>query len=166
MHEKSAALLNKAVADEMAAIHQYMYFHFHCDDQGYELLASLFKKTAIEEMMHIERIAERILFVGGDVALAPNEEVATIRDVKEMLEFAVKSEQEAIRDYNLWALESANNADSVTKQLFESLVADEERHYDQFATELENMQKFGENYLALQSMERSKANSAPGGGEG
>ncbi len=44
--KKSIELLNKAVADELLAIHQYMYFHFHCDDQGYDLLASLFKKNA------------------------------------------------------------------------------------------------------------------------
>lgn len=67
MKEKSIELLNKAVADELTAVHQYMYFHFHCDDQGYDLLANLFRKTAIEEMMHIERLAERILFLGGDV---------------------------------------------------------------------------------------------------
>ena len=42
MYEKSIELLNKAVADEMYAVHQYMYFHFHCDDQGLELLANLF----------------------------------------------------------------------------------------------------------------------------
>ena len=28
MHEKSVELLNKAVADELSAVHQYMYFHF------------------------------------------------------------------------------------------------------------------------------------------
>ena len=33
MHKKSIVLLNKAVADELAAVHQYMYFHFHCDRQ-------------------------------------------------------------------------------------------------------------------------------------
>ena len=38
MHEKSIDLLNKALADELAAVHQYMYFHFHCDDQGLDLL--------------------------------------------------------------------------------------------------------------------------------
>ena len=41
MHEKSIELLNGVVADELSAIHQYMYFHFHCDDQGYDLLAGL-----------------------------------------------------------------------------------------------------------------------------
>ena len=34
MYEKSIELLNRAVADELSAVHQYMYFHFHCDDQG------------------------------------------------------------------------------------------------------------------------------------
>jgi bacterioferritin len=38
-----------------------MYFHFILDDLGYDLLANIFKRTAIEEMMHIERFAERIL---------------------------------------------------------------------------------------------------------
>ena len=54
MKEKSIELLNKAVADELTAVHQYMYFHFHCDDQGFDLLANLFRRTAIEEMMHVE----------------------------------------------------------------------------------------------------------------
>ncbi|PVV05574.1 MAG: bacterioferritin, partial [gamma proteobacterium symbiont of Ctena orbiculata] len=58
MYEKSIELLNQAVADELTAVHQYMYFHFHCDDQGIELLSALFKRTAIEEMMHIERLAD------------------------------------------------------------------------------------------------------------
>ena len=43
MHKKSITLLNKAIADELCAVHQYMYFHFHCDDQGLDLLAGLFK---------------------------------------------------------------------------------------------------------------------------
>ena len=41
MKKKSIELLNKAIADELGAVHQYMYFHFHCDDQGYDLLAAL-----------------------------------------------------------------------------------------------------------------------------
>jgi len=44
--------------------------------------------------------------------------------------------------------------------VFEDLVTDEERHFDQFDTELENIAKFGERYLALQSIERSKTRAA------
>lgn len=156
MHEKSIELLNRSVADELTAVHQYMYFHFHCDDQGYDLLAGLFRRTAIEEMGHIETLAERILFLKGDVVMKAAEEVKQIHDVKQMLEIARKMEEDSAREYNLFANECAQNADSMSKKLFEQLVADEERHYGQYDIEVENISKFGERYLALQSIERSK----------
>ena len=163
MYEKSIELLNRAVADELSAVHQYMYFHFHCDDQGIELLSGLFKRTAIEEMLHVEHLADRILFLKGDVMMEPAEKVEPIQDVKAMLEWASNSEQSAVRMYNQFALECAANADSATKKLFEDLVMDEERHFGQFDNEVENVKRFGEGYLAQQAMERSRASSGPVG---
>lgn len=156
MYEKSVELLNRAVGDELMAVHQYMYFHFQCDDQGYDLLAALFKKTAIEEMMHIEKIADRILFLKGDVELDASKPVEKIHDVKAMLEMAQKLEEQSIEDYNNWAMECASHADSMSKKLFEELVMDEERHYGQYDDELDNVARYGNEYLALQSIERSK----------
>jgi bacterioferritin len=156
MKEKSIELLNRAIADELSAVHQYMYFHFHCDDQGYDLLAGLFKKTAIEEMLHIETLAERILFLKGEVNLVASEEVKKVHGVKAMLEMAAGMETSSVEDYNKWANECSQNADSASKKIFEALVDDEERHFDQYDTEMENLLKFGDNYLALQSIERSK----------
>ena len=49
MKEKSIELLNNAIADELSAVHQYMYFHFHCDDLGYSLLSNLFKKLQLKK---------------------------------------------------------------------------------------------------------------------
>nr|HMN25202.1 ferritin-like domain-containing protein [Ignavibacteriaceae bacterium] len=109
-----------------------------------------------------EKLAERILFLKGEVEMKVGGDVQKIKDVAKMLELVSKMEQESAKDYNIWANESAANADSATKQIFESLVADEERHYDQFDTELENMKKFDDKYLALQSIERSKNISASG----
>lgn len=160
MKEKSIELLNKAVADELTAVHQYMYFHFHCDDQGFDLLAGLFKRTAIEEMQHIERLAERIIFLNGDVELKASKQVKKIHDVKEMLDIAAVMETASANDYNMWAIECSNNADSVSKSLFEALVVDEERHFDQYDEEIANLAKFGDSYLALQSIERSKNRAA------
>jgi bacterioferritin len=160
MYDKSVELLNKAVADELHAIHQYMYFHFHCDDQGFDLLAGLFKNTAIQEMGHVERLAERILFLKGEVEMKTMHEVTKTKDVKEMLKIAAKMEEDSAYEYNLWANECAKNADSASKQIFEGLVTDEERHFDQYDTEMENLSKFGDRYLALQSIERSKNISA------
>ena len=160
--EKSIELLNKAVADELLAIHQYMYFHFHCDDQGYDLLANLFKKTAIQEMGHVEVLSERILFLKGDVEMKIHGAVKKIHEPKEMLKCAAGMEDESAREYNLWANECSAHADSASKKIFEDLVLDEEKHFDQFDTEMENMVKFGENYFALQAIERSKVVSARG----
>ena len=160
MKQKSIDLLNKAIGDELAAINQYMYFHFHCDDQGYDLLGALFKKTAIEEMRHVETIADRILFLKGEIAMEPSQKVHYIKDIKEMLTFSAGEEEHAITMYNDFTNQSAQNLDSVTKRLFEDIVIDEERHFDQFDTEIDNLDKFGDRYLALQSIERSKTRSA------
>ncbi len=163
MYQKSIELLNLSIAEELTAVSQYMYFHFRCDDQGYDLLSGLFRKAAIQEMMHIERLADRILFLKGEVEMKAAEEVKKIHDVKEMVVVARGMEEQGVKDYNQRALECASNADSISKQLFESLVADEEGHYALFDTEADNLDKFGDNYLALQSIERSK-NSAMGPG--
>lgn len=156
MHEKSIELLNKAIADELSAVHQYMYFHFHCEDQGYELLSGLYFQTAIEEMRHIERCAERILFLGGEVEMLASMEVQKIHDVRKMLELACEMEKQSARAYNIWANECSANADSGSRKVFEGLVVDEERHFDQYDNEIDNIARFGERYLALQSIERSK----------
>lgn len=156
MHEKSIVLLNKAVADELFAVHQYMYFHFHMDDQGYDLLSSMFRRIAIIEMTHVEMLAERILFLKGDVEMEIAEPIEKIQDVGAILKKAIKMEEDAVMNYNKWANESAANADSVTKKLFEQLVTEEEGHYDQFDLQNDQVEKFGERYLALQSIERSK----------
>jgi bacterioferritin len=165
MYEKSIELLNKAVGDELAAVHQYMYFHFHCEDQGYDLLAGLFFRTAIEEMGHVERCAERILFLGGDAELVAAATVKKVQDVEKMLEMSRKMEEDSVKEYNLWANECSANADSASKKVFEDLVVDEERHYDQYDVEAQNLKKFGDRYLALQSIERSKNIAGGAAGE-
>lgn len=157
MYEKSIELLNKAVADELQAVHQYMYFHFHCDDQGYDPLAKLFRQIAIDEMMHVETLAERILFLKGEVEMVPAGPVEKIHDIREMLDLSKKSEQGAIASYNAWANECSAHQDAGSKKIFEDLIADEENHFDQFETQEDHLDKFGEQFLALQSIERSKS---------
>jgi len=150
-------------ADELQAVHQYMYWHFHLDDQGFGPLATLFKRIAIEEMGHIERLAERILFLKGDVAMAPAGPVEKIVDAEKILAKAAQMEEDGVAGYNEAAIKCSQNADAVSKQLFEALVRDEKRHFDQFDKQRENIKRFGPNYLALQSFEQAPETSA---GEG
>lgn len=151
--QKSISLLNKAVADELQAVHQYMYWHFHLDDQGFAPLAGLLKRTAIVEMGHVEKLAERILFLKGDVKMVTTAPVEPIIEPAEILARAAAMEQQSARDYNKAALECSANADAVSKQIFEALVGDEEGHFDAFDKQLDNIKRFGPSYLALQSFE-------------
>lgn len=160
----SIELLNKGAADELQAVHQYMYWHFHLDDQGFGPLSLLFKRIAIEEMMHVERFAERILFLKGDVEMVPAGPVEKITDPQKILARAAAMEQEAVTTYNDFALKCGQNADSASKQIFEAMVNDEERHFDLFDKQLDNIKRFGPSYLALQSFEKAPEKPAAAGG--
>jgi len=149
--EKSVQQLNQAVADELQAVHQYMYFHFHLDDLGLKPLAALFKRTAIQEMGHAERLAERILFLKGDVEMVPAGPVEKILEPEAMLGKGMAMEKESAEFYNRAALTCSAGADSASKQVFEELVQDEEDHFAQFEKQRDNVKRFGPSYLALQS---------------
>jgi bacterioferritin len=153
MHEKSIELLNRALGEELSAVHQYMYFHFHLDDLGYHPLAGLMKKTSIGEMMHAEELAERILFLGGEVEMVVSDSVQKTREPKAMLERARAMEDASVEFYNSAAQECAKNADAASKKVFEELVADEEGHSAMFDQQIQYIERFGERFLALQSLE-------------
>ena len=159
---KSIELLNKSVADELQAVHQYMYWHFHLDDQGFGPLSLLFKRVAIEEMGHVEKLAERILFLKGDVTMVPAGPVERVTDAETILKRAAEMEHEAVGIYNQFAIESSQHADSASKQMFEALVNDEERHFAEFDKQLENIKRFGPSYLALQSFNTTTQTPAAG----
>ena len=158
---KSIHLLNQAVADELQAVHQYMYFHFHLDDQGFAPLSLLFKRIAIQEMGHVEVLAERILFLKGDVEMVPAGPVEKILEPEAILLKVMAMEEDGVKTYNKAAQECAANADSATKQLFERLVGDEEGHFNQYEKQHDNIKRFGLSYLALQSFGGGAAGSAP-----
>ncbi len=158
---KSVELLNKGVADELQAVHQYMYWHFHLDDQGFAPLATMFKRIAIQEMGHVERFAERILFLKGEVEMVAAGPVEKITDAQKILAKAAQMENDAVNSYNQFALKCSQNADAASKQVFEALVNDEEGHFDQFDKQLDNIKRFGPNYLALQSFEKTPVVAAP-----
>lgn len=159
--KKSIELLNKGVADELHAVHQDMYWHFHLDDQGFAPLAAMFKRIAIQEMGHVEKFAERILFLKGDMEMVCAAPVEKTTDPQKILARAGAMEHQAVEDYNQFTRQCAQNADAVSKQVFEAQVNNEERHFDEFDKQLENIKRFGPNYLALQSFTKAPAETEP-----
>lgn len=153
---RSIELLNKALAGENTAALQYMFFHFICEDKGYRPLAQYFKKTAIDEMRHSEMLAERILFLEGEVKMVLAKGVKHMTGVKEMLDYARGLETETIAEYQAASKETSDLGDSVSHKLFQDLAAVEEDHMDHYRTEMENMEQFGNEYLALQVVDNLK----------
>ena len=92
------------------------------------------------------------------------QKVEKITEPQQILAKAAEMEQGGVTSYNEAAIKCGQNADAASKQVFEALVNDEERHFDQFDKQLENIKRFGPNYLALQSFE--KAPTPPDSAEG
>lgn len=64
-YQKSIDLLNDALGKEIATSLQYMYFHVHFEDAGYEYLSKKMRMISIAEMRHSEELSDRILFLQG-----------------------------------------------------------------------------------------------------
>jgi bacterioferritin len=142
-NEKVIERLNKALHDELTAIVQYMVQAETCENWGYGRLAGLTKARAIEEMHHAERLIERIIFLDG----TPNVTVPLTPDVgstvQQQLEKDLAAESDAIRDYNQEVAICTEAGDAGSKDLFEALLRDEEKHADFLEAQLHSIQEMG-----------------------
>lgn len=144
--------LNAALSAELSAIAQYMVQAEMCANWGYSRLGGLTKKRAIEEMRHAEGLIERLLFLDAipqvSVALQPKIGAS----VKEHLEIDLKDELEAVVQYNQAVNICSAAADAGSRELFEHMIADEERHADFLEAQLQTIKDVGlPNYLAQQT---------------
>jgi bacterioferritin len=148
MSKKVIDLLNKARASELTAISQYMAHHYELDDGDFGKLAKVLKKTAIEEMKHAEKLAERILFLDGTPTTTPDGEAKKGQEIAKMLATDIGLETGAVKMYNASANACAAEKDQISKQLFEELLAEEEAHLDTFQNIKDHVDKLGAAYLA------------------
>jgi len=143
--------LNAALSAELTAIVQYMTQSEICQGWGYTRLGDLTKARAIEEMKHAEGLIERIIFLDGmpkvDVGLKPQFGAK----VQEQIEIDLKDELDAVRQYNQAAKVCAQAGDEGSKDLFDGMIRDEERHADFLEAQLHALNEMGiTNYLAQQ----------------
>jgi len=148
MREKVIEMLNTARARELHAISQYMVQHYELEDADFGKLAGKVKEIGIAEMKHAEKLAERILFLGGSPTTTPDAEAKKGLEIAEMLKVDIELEQAAVDMYNDFANKCANEGDNVSKAIFEELLADEEGHVDDFQNILRHVEKLGGAYLA------------------
>ena len=148
MREKVIEMLNTARARELHAISQYMVQHYELEDADFGKLAGKVKEIGIAEMKHAEKLAERILFLGGSPTTKPDAEAKKGLEIAEMLKVDIELEQAAVDMYNDFANKCSNEGDNVSKAIFEELLADEEGHVDDFQNILRHVEKLGGAYLA------------------
>jgi bacterioferritin len=126
-------MMNKAIAREIQVSVQYMWQHVMAKGLESAEIADVFEDTAITEMKHAEKIAERIFYFDIVPTTKPDP-IKVGGSVKEMLEFDAKAEEEAIDLYKSIIKQAQSEGDTTTRLLFEQILAEEEDHHDTFTT--------------------------------
>ncbi len=143
--------LNKALADELTAINQYMVHSEMCDNWGYKVLHEKIEKRAITEMKHAERLIGRILFLEGIPIVSALNPIHIGKTVPEQFQKDLASEIDAIKNYQEYIKVCNEVGDAGTREVFVALLQDEEGHADEIEAQLDQISQMGtENYLALQ----------------
>src|SRR5512135_2061874 len=96
--DKLREMLDKAIAREMQVSIQYMWQHVQVMGVKGVAVQDKFKQTAIAEMKHAEKIAERLWYLGSTPTTKP-EPITVGKSLKEFLELDTKAEEEAITMY-------------------------------------------------------------------
>lgn len=132
-NEKIVEALNQDLADELAAIIQYLWHHVMAEGKESPAIADLFKKTSITEMKHAEKLAERIDYLGGQPTTKPSE-IKMGGDLKKMVTDNLAGEKRAIKNYKAHIQLSSD--DPVTRKMLEDILSDEEEHDNQWTSVL------------------------------
>lgn len=143
--------LNEQLTAELTAINQYFLHYKLQENWGYTKLAKYTRAESIDEMRHAEVLTDRILFLDG----MPNyQRLSPLRigtTVKEIFECDRQIEVEAIDRLKRGIEHMESVKDYVSRDLFRSILEDEEHHIDYLDTQLEILEKIGEP-LYIQSL--------------
>jgi bacterioferritin len=131
-------MLNQAVAREIQVSVQYMWQHVQVMGVKAVAVQDTFKQTAISEMKHAEKIAERLWYLGGTPTTKPAA-IVVGTSLREFLELDTKAEVEAIEMYRQIIEMATKENDVTTAFIFKEILEDEEEHHDLFTTMLEEV---------------------------
>jgi bacterioferritin len=143
--------LNVQLADELTAINQYIVHSEMCANWGYKELHEAIEKRAVQEMKHAESLIARILFLEGCPTVSQLNKVNIGADVAAQLANDHAAEEGAIETYNDGIRLAVEVGDNGTRELFESILKEEEEHIDWLEAQLDQIKQMGvPNYLTEQ----------------
>lgn len=146
--DKLIEMLNKAYADEWLAYYQYWIGAKVVKGAMRAEVEGELVEHANEELEHAEKLAERILQLGGTPLLKPEDwykmtncgyDAPENPDVKIILQQNIKGEQCAIEVYNK-LLEFIGNNDPITYHLICEILEDEVEHEDDLEKIMEDIE--------------------------
>ena len=149
---KVIEFLNEALKNELTAINQY-WLHFRLlDNWGVARLAAFEREESIDEMKHADRLADRILFLGGLPNFQLLGRLRVGETVEEILHADLAIENEAIPLLREAIAYSESVRDFGSRDLFADILRSEEHHVDELEKQFEMIERMGiENYIQLQS---------------
>ena len=133
-------LLNDALATELVCVLRYKRHHFTAHGLASAKIAEEFLVHATEESGHADRLARRIVQLGGEPDFSPGSLTARSHalyddssDLKAMITANLVAERVAIEAYSQ-IISLIADRDPTTRRLLEDILSDEQEH----AEELKN----------------------------
>ena len=130
-------LLNDALATELVCVLRYKRHHFMASGASSPKIAEEFMVHANEESGHADRIAERIVQLGGEPDFSPSTllershaDYNDSNDLKTMIRANLIAERIAIEAYRQMIALLADK-DPTTRRMLEDILAVEEEHADE-----------------------------------
>ena len=150
--EKVIDFLNEALKNELTAINQYWLHYRMLDNWGVARLAAFEREESIDEMKHADKLADRILFLGGLPNFQLLGRLRVGETVEEILKADLAVEEEAIPLLKDAIAHCESVRDYVSRDLFADILESEEHHVDELEKQFEMIERMGiENYIQLHS---------------
>ena len=148
------AYLQEVLKAELTAINQYFLHAEMLQNWGYKRLYKYTRKESIEEMIHAEKVLERMLFLDGSPNMSELFGLRIGQNVKDQFKNDLELELEALPRLNKAIAVATEVGDNGSRELFEEILVDEEEHVDWLEAQLQMIEEMGiQNYLAMQMHE-------------
>lgn len=149
--KKVIEALNIILTGELTAINQYFLHSRMCADWGYERIADIIHKESIDEMKHAQTLVDRVLFLEGFPNLQKLNKLNIGETVEEQFKSDLQLEFHAIENLKTSIKTCDDARDYTTREIFERILEDEEKHVDWLEAQLNIIKDIGlQNYLAEQ----------------